>query len=813
MALSVGTRLGPYEILSALGAGGMGEVYRARDPRLGRDVAIKVLPAASSADLDRLRRFEQEARAAAALNHPNILAVYDIGTEAGTTFVVSELLEGKTLREAGRQGGLAVRKATDYAVQIAHGLAAAHEKGIVHRDLKPENLFITADGRVKILDFGLAKLTEPHRGDASVSNLATTPGSTSPGTIVGTVGYMAPEQVQGLQVDSRTDLFALGCVMYEMLSGARAFSGRTAVDTMSAILNDDPVDLTASTGTIPAGLDHIVRHCLEKDPAQRFQSARDVAFALGEQASMSGSSTSRIAMAASGRYQRWALAGILIAIMMVIGSWLRWRERAAPSSSSNLSATGPSRLVVLPFENLSRQPGDEWLASAFSDSLTLGLRDAENLIVVSRERLLELNQSGRRSDAVDVKNVQQLSRLLNVRYYVTGTYQRVGEDLRVVARMVEADGGAIKLQESLTDRFANLLNMEDDLARRFAGAVQESPAALKHAPTASFDAYRAVAEANTLYLSARYRDAIQRLESAIAQDERYADAWALLGKSYARLSSNRDLAVRDSGARSELQQQALRAALRATELNPALYEAQVALALAYQALERVEPWRIAAQRAIELNPRLAEAYVLMGDSYRASPAFGCARQRDPALTERFYGRALQLDPRLGVASLGVIIHFTWAGREGDALRTADEALEVLPGDVNLQRARSVALIWLGRADEAERQLLTLASASAPSIQDDWALGVVDLLRGHLPDAAARFQKAIERGPLILREIDTGRIYSQVGRIKDAVPHLERAFAADASCAVFVEENPSFAPFRDDPALRALLNKYPRRRAQ
>ena len=261
----------------------MGEVYRARDPRLERQVAIKVLPAAFSADVDRLRRFEQEARAAAALNHPNILAVYDIGTEAGTTFVVSELLEGKTLRETCRQGALPVRKATDYAVQIAHGLAAAHEKGIVHRDLKPENLFITSDGRAKILDFGLAKLTEPPRSDAGVSDLATTPGATSPGTIVGTVGYMAPEQVQGLQVDPRTDLFALGCVMYEMLSGARAFSGRTAVDTMSAILNDDPVDLTGGPGAIPAALDRIVRHCLEKDPAQRFQSARDVAFALGEQ--------------------------------------------------------------------------------------------------------------------------------------------------------------------------------------------------------------------------------------------------------------------------------------------------------------------------------------------------------------------------------------------------------------------------------------------------------------------------------------------------------------------------------------------------
>ncbi len=349
--LSPDTRLGPYEIVGLLGAGGMGEVYRARDPRLGREVAIKVLPAAFSADADRLRRFEQEARAAAALNHPHILAVYDIGTEAGTTFVVSELLEGKTLREALRQGALPVRKSTAYAVQIAHGLAAAHEKGIVHRDLKPENLFVTSDGRVKILDFGLAKLTEPLRADADVSNLVTTPGSTSPGMIVGTVGYMAPEQIQGLQVDPRTDLFALGCVLYEMLSGVRAFSGRTAVDTMSAILNEDPADLPGSPGGIPAGLDLIVRHCLEKDPAQRFHSARDVAFALGELASISGSSTSRVAMSAQARYRRWPLAGLLAALGVVVlglatAGWLRPRLAQPGQHVGELSTEEFQRILV-----------------------------------------------------------------------------------------------------------------------------------------------------------------------------------------------------------------------------------------------------------------------------------------------------------------------------------------------------------------------------------------------------------------------------------------------------------------------------------
>ena len=777
----------------------MGEVYRAHDPRLGRDVAIKVLPAAFSADPERLRRFEQEARAAAALNHPNILVVHDVGTEGGTTFVVSELLEGKTLRDALQHGALAVRRAIDYAVQIALGLAAAHEQGIVHRDLKPENLFTTGDGRVKILDFGLAKLIEPA---AWVASLETAPGSTSPGVIVGTVGYMAPEQIQGHHIDARTDIFAFGCVMHEMLSGARAFGGKTPADAMSAILRDDPADLTRSTGgNVSAGLERIVRHCLEKDPSQRFQSARDVAFALGELTSLSGSSpATSIPISAT----RWSLVGLLVLIVLLMGSWILWRGQGSRQPVPTTLADGPSRLVVLPFENLSRQPGDEWLASAFSDSLTLGLRDSENLIVVSRERLLELNRG---SDGVDPSNIQQVSRVLGVRYYVSGTYQRVGDDLRVVVRLVEAESGAIKLQEGLTDRFANLLQMEDDLARRFASALQDSPVAPTRVPTESLAAYQAVAEANTFYLSSQYREAIQRLESAVAQDERYADAWALLGKSYARLAGNRSLGLRESGARSRFQQQALRAALRATELNPSLYDAQVSLALAHQAMERIEPWRIAAQKAIELNPRLAEAHVLMSDSYRASPAYGCSRQRDAVLAERFAKRALELDPRSAAAYTALTNHLAWAGREVESLRAVDDALKVLPGNVDLLRARSVALIWLGRADDAARQLETLTPASGATVQDEFVRGVVDLLRGDLENARRRFQAVVDRGPLTLAHIDMGRAYSQVGRMKEAAAHLAQAFAADADCSAYVAKSLAFAPYREDPEYKALFAKY------
>jgi eukaryotic-like serine/threonine-protein kinase len=272
MGMAPGLRVGPYEVLGALGAGGMGEVWRARDPRLGREVALKVLPASVAGDADRLRRFEQEARAAGALNHPNVLGVLDVGEHAGTPYLVTELLEGATLRERLEDGRLPPRKALDYGGQIARGLAAAHDKGIIHRDLKPENLFITKDGRIKILDFGLAKAV-----GGEVSPTESTLAETAPGAVLGTAGYMAPEQVRGRPTDARADVFAFGAVLYEMLAGERAFPGDSALDRGHAILNREPPPLPAD---VPPAVQRVVQRCLEKAPAERFQTARDLSYAL-----------------------------------------------------------------------------------------------------------------------------------------------------------------------------------------------------------------------------------------------------------------------------------------------------------------------------------------------------------------------------------------------------------------------------------------------------------------------------------------------------------------------------------------------------
>ena len=323
MNLTPGTKLGPYEVVGLLGAGGMGEVYRARDSRLKREVAIKVLPQALSLDSERLHRFEQEALATAALNHPNILSVFDIGTNEGSPYVVSELLEGETLRERLRSGALSGRKALDYALQIAHGLAAAHEKGIIHRDLKPDNLFITKDGRVKILDFGLAKLTQP---DASQASMATMTHATDIGVVMGTAGYMSPEQVRGVALDARSDIFSFGAILYEMLSGKRAFHGDTTADTMSSILKEDPPELSETNRNVSPALDRIVQHCLEKSPEARFHSASDIAFDLEHISGVSGS-TARVqaTSGASPHNKLWIALGsglALAALMFGLGWWL-----------------------------------------------------------------------------------------------------------------------------------------------------------------------------------------------------------------------------------------------------------------------------------------------------------------------------------------------------------------------------------------------------------------------------------------------------------------------------------------------------------
>jgi len=353
MTIATGTRLGPYEIIAPLGAGGLGEVYRARDTRLGRDVAVKVLPSSYSDDKERLQRFEQEACAAGALNHPNILVIHHIDTYEGSPYIVSELLEGETLRDRLHGGALPQRKAIDYSLQVAHGLAAAHQKGIAHRDLKPENIFITNDGRVKILDLGLAKLTGSGDADQSQTDIPTRRVNTDPGLVMGTVGYMSPEQLRGKPTDHRSDIFSFGAILYEMLSGKRAFRGESKAETMSAILREDPSELSETHKTINPALERVVQHCLEKNPEERFHSASDLAFAIQALSGSAAISGQMVAMAAQlerpklGKYFPWIVAGIFALTSIILLPF------AIPSFKHAPARANVTRSAILPPENTS----------------------------------------------------------------------------------------------------------------------------------------------------------------------------------------------------------------------------------------------------------------------------------------------------------------------------------------------------------------------------------------------------------------------------------------------------------------------------
>ncbi len=445
MPLAPGTILGQYEIRAPLGAGGMGEVYRARDTRLDRDVAVKVLPASLTSDPDRLRRFEQEARAAAALNHPNILAVYQMATQGGVSYLVSELLEGETLRERLKRGPVPLRKAIDYAVQIAHGLAAPHEKGIVHRDLKPENLFVTNQGRVKILDFGLAKISEAKDTSGSEPTLAQ---GTEAGTVMGTVGYMSPEQVRAKNVDHRSDIFTFGTILYELVTGKQTFHKPTSAETMTAILNEEPASISQLAPTTPSGLLRVINRCLEKNPDQRFQSASDLAFAL-EALSDSGITPGTSPHAAPGERpsRRWMMAvGALVVVVLgaAVLTYLWMQPPAVPRLSNYVQLTKdglPKGIVGTDGSRLYLYRASSEYQGMEEMSVTGGEPRKSTILPSPNMRPLALSPDGSELLATDAHGVPPIGPLWSFPV-LGGSPHRIG-DIEAVDARLSPDGKMI----------------------------------------------------------------------------------------------------------------------------------------------------------------------------------------------------------------------------------------------------------------------------------------------------------------------------------------------------------------------------------
>ncbi len=692
-----GERLGPYEIVAAIGAGGMGEVWRARDERLGRDVAIKVLPAELASDPERVKRFEKEARATGTLNHPNILSIYDIGTYEGSPYLVEELLEGQTLREVLRGGPLPPRRAVEVAVQVAHGLSTAHGKGIVHRDLKPENLFVSAEGHVKILDFGLAKLTEVTAAAGEEREAETLVKSTELGVVLGTVGYMAPEQVRGMPCDHRADIFALGCVLYEMLSGRRAFKGPTPADTMSAILSKEPPPLVEAGGEVPASLQEIVSRCLEKRPPDRFSSAHDLALAL--QAASQAAPPGAILTRAPRLRRRWVLIGAAVAAAALLPLTVALVFKVVGPGHETQGAK-PPRIVVLPFENLG-SPEDAYFAAGMAEEITSRLANVQGIGVISRTSAIQHDRTG--------KTVKQIGIDLGVDYVLEGSVrwehgQGKESRVRITPQLIRVADDTHVWADRYDRVLADVFAIQSEVAESAVKAMgvkllPPEQTRLKEISTNDLEAYDLYLRGFELLGRGEtceiFGAALEKFQAAVDRDPGFAQALAI--------TASMQLAMYWIGCDNRQEQ-----LVKAKE---------------------------AAERAVELRPDLAETHTALAD-YFYRGLQDCQR----ALEE--YATATSIQPSNSYALLGTGFVLRFQGRWAEAAEAWGKALELDPRNVHLLHNFAIVCAWIRRYADADR---ALGQAMALSSQWSWPYQVRAELQVAWHGDVDKAQAIIEEG--------------------------------------------------------------------
>ena len=810
-----------YRVVDRIGEGGMGVVYRAEDLRLGRRVALKFLPPEMSRVPAALERFRREAETISSLNHPHVCTLYDIGEHDGRQFLVLELVEGRSLKDAIGDGPLTVPQAVRLASEVADALDAAHARGIVHRDVKPGNILTTARGDAKLLDFGIATL-EAQANPVHAADAVTRGQVTAPGSWIGTPDYMSPEQVRGEPTDARSDLFALGAVMFEMLTGKPAFAASSPGTAIDAVLHRIPKSPSHLNPDVPQELSRIILKALEKDPEFRYQTAKEL---LADLRRLARDTTASHAAGAPSPIQApphragtiVVIAGAVLALALAAAGWWWMTSRdgaetgAAPGAMTPAGPADPDRLVVLPFENLTRRPDEDWLAGAFADSVSAGLQPVASLILVPRERVVELYaaEARRESAPLNADLARQVSQKLRVRYYVHGSYQRVGDEVRIVARLVDMTADAIQAQETLTGPFADVLRLEETLASRFATRLSPAPATSAGgapAATSSLEAYQLVTDARALYALGRFSEASAMLQKATGLDPRYSVAWALRAKSNARLLSPAVVSGQPSTA-------ALRAALEdattAVTLDPTAVESHLALALAYRGLKDRLRWRESANRGAALDPRNGEARILLGDALSISPGFGCPTDSEPAAAEEAFRQGLRIDPLAASGYVNLTTHRWWMGRRVDALAALDEGLAAHPGNVLLNSSRPFNLLFAGRVDEAAA-LLKRRVDSGVSLTplEVVTLGYVALRRQRLDEAAARFSRGEAARALanLAFTMITAVAHFEAGRPAEGAAYLARGIAAEPECADWARQVPALTPYRDTPEFARAVNR-------
>ena len=756
MTLSAGTRIGPYEVITLLGEGGMGQVYRGRDPRLGRDIAIKVLPKESWHDAEAKARFEREARAVASLSHPNVIAVFDFGEEDGTFYVITELLEGNTLRERILESNVPWRKAVEVGAEIAEGLAAAHARSIVHRDLKPENVFLTSDGRVKILDFGLAQ-TDPLLASRDEKVIPTTKGfQTHPGTALGTLGYMAQEQLRREAVDGTADIFSLGCILFEMVTSKRPFQRPSGAATIAAILNED-IARDDLRDLVPFDVQRIIEGCLEKNPSIRFQSSRDLALTLRAISSSTSFTESDL-----------------------LTSLTKPKRKSKAIDS----------IAVLPFTNATNDANAEYLSDGITEGIINKLSQLPKLKVMARSTAFRYK--GRDADA------QTVGRELRVRAVLSGRLQHVGDRFIVNVELVDSLDGSQIWGETYNSAIADLLKVQEDMSSEIAEALRlkltgAEKKKLRKRHTENSEAYQ-------LYLKGRYQwnkrteESLKRgialFREAIDSDPSFASAYSGLADSFVTLATNIPLPPHEAMPKAKA------AAMKAIEIDDSHAEAWASLAAVKMWFDW--DWReaeTAYKRAIELNPNYATAH----DGYAMLLA---ARGRFDEAVEQIT-RASDLDP----LSLIIAVHSGWPHYFA---RDYDAANHRFRKALELDEKFIPAQGWLGMALGQQQRYTEAIDSFQRALEVD-RVPILMAMLGHTHAIAGHREQTeevltaleYESQSSYISPYDLAVIHAGLGNTEAALRELARAYEDRSAWMVFLAVDPRLDPLRGEAAFKEI----------
>ncbi|HKQ79948.1 MAG TPA: protein kinase [Blastocatellia bacterium] len=796
----IGRRIGPYQFLSLLGVGGMGEVYRALDSRLDREVAIKVLPPNLAQDTEALARFKREAKAVAALSHPNILAIHDFGTEQDVSYAVMELLEGETLRSCLRRSALPWRKAVEIGIALADGLASAHAKGITHRDLKPENIFLTTNSQVKILDFGIARIKQPVV-DQTASLGMTPSDSTAPGMVMGTVGYMSPEQLRGEEIDAPSDIFSFGCVFYEMVAGRRAFARPTAAEAMAAILKDELPELAEIGVAIPRELDQIVQRCLEKNPEERFQSARDLAFALRARSSSAGASTpvstragwlqtgavptsrptASIERLLTGINRRRTGALIALALVAIAIAAFAYFSRSGRAIDS---------LAVLPFVTTDADANAEYLADGLTENLINSMSQLPGMTMIASGSVFRFKAKQ--------PDPQAIGKQFGVSAVLTGRIAQRGESLTINAELINVRDGSRLWGERYERRLADILSVQEELTRHITAELRfkltdAESRRLGKRHTENTEAYHLYQRGRYIFLQFSpdgIRRGLEYFNQAIALDPNYAPAHAGIGYAYA-------LAASQYESPGEAMARARQASLRALQLDESLPEAHFSLAL----VKWWADWEWAAaenefRRALELNPNHATARAVFSDFLAAQERFEEAYEQA--------GRALKLDP-LSIYASGAMGKALYYARDYDrAFAVYQKTLELDPDSARTHRNLGRVLLQQGKYSEA------IAELSKAYTREQHYSFLADL--GHAYAVAGRRNEArqtlaqLQRLPRqrYLSPVYIAKIHAGLGETDEALKLLRQGYQDRSDLLTWLRVEPTFDPLRSDARFAELL---------